>query len=116
MDRARVWFVRVVAPLAFVAAAVALVVLVQRALDDGAATSDTAPAATLPDTVEVTTEPPIDTGSTDVAEAEFYRIKEGDTLEGIAVQFGTSVDALQALNPELTDPLAIQPGQRIRVA
>jgi hypothetical protein len=113
VDRARVWIVRVVAPLAFVAAAVGLVVVVQRALEDRSA-ADATPPATLPDTVEVTT---VGTGAAvDTGEAEYYRIKEGDTLEQIASEFGTTVEDLLILNPEITDPLAIQPGQRIRVA
>lgn len=113
VDRARVWIVRIVAPIAFIAAAVVLVVLVQRALEDDAGDQAT-PQATIPDTVDVTT---VDTGAAvDTGEAEFYRIKEGDTLDQIAVDFGTTVDDLLILNPEITDPLAIQPGQRIRVA
>lgn len=113
MDRVRVWIVRIVAPLAFIAAAVALVVLIQRGLEDGSADGAT-PQATLPDTVDVTT---VDTGgAVDTTEAEYYRIKEGDTLDQIAVEFGTTVDDLLFLNPEITDPLSIQPGQRIRVA
>lgn len=113
VDKARLWIVRIVAPLGFIAAAVALVVLVQRALDDGSAV-DSPPPATLPDTVEVTT---VDTGvAVDTGEPEYYRIKEGDTLEEIAAEFGTTVEDLLVLNPEITDPLAIQPGQRIRVA
>lgn len=112
MDRARIWIVRFVAPAFFIAAAVILIVVVQRALDDGAGDQGIA-VATLPDTVDVTT---VDTGTLPEAEPEYYRIKAGDTLEQIAVQFETSVEELLVLNPEITDPLAIQPGQRIRVA
>jgi LysM repeat protein len=44
-----------------------------------------------------------------------YRVKVGDTLESIANKFETTVDDLLALNPGI-DPLALSPGQKIRVA
>jgi len=112
MDRARIWIVRILAPALFVAAAVILIVVVQRALEDGGG-EQAVTAATVPDTVDVTT---VDTGTLPGTEPEFYRIKAGDTLEQIAVQFEISVEQLLVLNPEITDALAIQPGQRIRVA
>ena len=115
MDRLRTWLVRVVAPVAFVAAAIALVVVVQRALDRGVPET-LPPVATAPDTISVTIAPGETNVSTDVGEAQFYRIEAGDTLEAIAVEFGTTVEVLQALNPEITDALSLQPGQRIRVA
>lgn len=107
------WIVRLLAPLAFLGATIGLVIVVQRALDNGSSSSAGVTQATLPDTVQVTTEPPA-TGTTETA-AKYYRVKEGDTLEGIAAQFGTTVAALEALN-NIDDPLTIQPGQRIRVA
>lgn len=114
MDDWRTWIVRIAAPVAFVAAAVVLVIVIKTSIDDSGS-GDAIPPATLPDTVLVTTS--VDTGaSTDVGEPVYYRVKEGDTLEGIAAGFGTTVDQLLALNPDITDPLAIQPGQRIRVA
>jgi LysM repeat protein len=42
-------------------------------------------------------------------------VKEGDTLESIAERFGTTVEELIELNPNI-DPLALSPGQRIRVS
>jgi LysM repeat protein len=115
MDRARVWIVRLLAPLAFIGAATGLVIIVQRALDNNSSGSAATTQATLPDTVQVTTEPATGTGTTAEAEPRFYRVKQGDTLEGIAAKFTTTVDALLALNDGL-DPLALQPGERIRVA
>jgi LysM repeat protein len=115
-DRVRIWLVRILAPILFVAAAVGLVVVVQRALDSGGA-NDTVTAATSADTVQVTTAVDGTTGpATTGGEPRFYRIKQGDTLDGIAARFDTTVDAILELNPEITDPFAIQPGQRIRVA
>jgi LysM repeat protein len=102
--------VRVLAPVAFLAAATLLVVLVQRALRDE---SDGAVTATTGETAVVTTE----TVETDGGEVErrFYRIRVGDTLEAIAERFDTTVEELLQLNPGV-DPLALTPGQRIRVS
>ena len=115
LDRARIWLVRLVAPVLFVAAAVGLVVIVQRALDRGSG-PEAVTAATSPDTVEVTTAPEQTTTPASSGDARYYRIKPGDTLDAIALKFGTTVDEILALNPKITDPLSIQPGQRIRVA
>lgn len=113
MDTARVWLARVVAPLAFLAAAGALVVLVDRALD-GSPDASTVTAAEPVSSVPLTTEP-VEPGTTDPVEEKFYRVKAGDTLEAIATRFSTTVDILLKLNPGV-DPLALSPGQRLRVA
>lgn len=42
-----------------------------------------------------------------------YVVQPGDTLGGIATSNGTSVEALLAANPSITDPNAIVPGQQI---
>ncbi len=104
------WFARIVAPIAFLAAATLLVVLVQRALEEDQGGSV---AATTADVVVVTTA----SAETDAAEPSrrFYRIKVGDTLESIAERYDTTVEELLQLNPGV-DPLALTPGQRIRVS
>lgn len=110
-EKARVWMARILAPLAFLAAATLLVVLVQRALDDDDATAG---ETGTPGTVVVTT----DAGETGAASEDarrYYRIRVGDTLEAIAERFDTTVDRLLELNPGI-DPLALTPRQRIRVA
>jgi LysM repeat protein len=116
MDQLRVWAARVLAPLAFLAAAAVLVVVVGRALDGGSSSSSPTVATEPAGSVPVTTEPAA-TGATATAPAErrFYRIRAGDTLEAIAAKFGTSVDELLRLNPGI-DPHALSPGQRVRVA
>lgn len=43
-----------------------------------------------------------------------YVVKPGDTLSGIAMKTDTSVEALQALNPDV-DVQALQPGTRLRL-
>ena len=108
-DKARIWTARVLAPIAFLAAATLLVILVQRALRD----ESNATGATTAETVVVTTATPT-TGAT-AADRQFYRIKVGDTLESIAERFDTTVEQLLQLNPGV-DPLALTPGQRIRVS
>lgn len=45
--------------------------------------------------------------------AKFYVVRGGDSLAGIAAKTGMSVSELQALNPKVTDPNALQPGQRL---
>jgi LysM repeat protein len=50
------------------------------------------------------------TGSTQV-----YVVQRGDTLKGIARQFGTTTAVLLQLNPNITDPNLIHVGQRIIV-
>jgi LysM repeat protein len=42
-------------------------------------------------------------------------VQRGDTLESIANKFDTTVEALIELNPDI-DPLALRPGQKIRIA
>jgi LysM repeat protein len=44
-----------------------------------------------------------------------YTVQRGDTLRIIANKFGTTVDALLALNPKITNPNRIYVGQVIRV-
>jgi LysM repeat protein len=111
-DRARIWSARVLAPIAFLAAATLLVVLVQRALrEDGNSTAQTATA----ETVAVTTAPPETVANGEEPARRFYRIRVGDTLQAIAERYETTVDELLRLNPGV-DPLALTPGQRIRIS
>ncbi len=120
----RPWVPRVLAPLAFFAAATVLVLLVHSALNAGS--DDEPPAAN-----ERASGPANGgneeegTGRGNQAGAQnpqgqpqqrrrFYRIKEGDVLDTIAPRFDTTVDELLRLNPNI-DPNALTPGQRIRV-
>jgi LysM repeat protein len=65
------------------------------------------PTTSAPDTTT--------TAGTTTSKKKIYRVKAGDTLESIAAKFDTTVDDLLALNPDV-DPLALSPGQKIRVA
>ena len=44
-----------------------------------------------------------------------YTVMAGDTLWGIAQQIGIPVDQLVAINPQITDPSRIMPGQQINI-
>jgi LysM repeat protein len=112
-DRLRIWAARLAAPVAFFVAAFVLVSLVQGALDgdDNTAASPTTTEATTP----TETQPPTTTGGTNSnPRRRFYRVRSGDTLESIAARFETTTDRLLELNPGI-DPLALNPGQRIRL-
>ena len=49
------------------------------------------------------------------ASAQYYTIRSGDTLSGIAARFGTTVKRLQELN-QISDPNKIYAGNRIRIS
>ena len=42
-----------------------------------------------------------------------YTVQPGEWLRAIAERYGTTVDAVLALNPEITDPDLLRPGQEI---
>jgi LysM repeat protein len=109
-ERTRTWAARLVAPLAFLAAAIVLILLVQSGLS--ADDTETGTSATPPTTTTTTSGTTTTPGTT---ARRRYRVRRGDTLESIAAKFGTTVEALIELNPNI-DPLALSPGQRIRVS
>ena len=52
--------------------------------------------------------------STTVSTGEFtYLVRPGDTLSILAREYGTSVSAILALNPEITNPSYIYPGETL---
>jgi LysM repeat protein len=110
---------RYLAPLALVAFALALVVVLGSSGSDGssAGSSDAATKTTSTDrttsktttTGQATTTP----GASDAA-ASSYTIKSGDTLSAIAEKTGVPVATLLALNPDI-DPQALTTGQRLKL-
>jgi LysM repeat protein len=102
--------VRIVAPLVFFAAATVLVIVIQRGLEQGEARSNDESAIATSRAETTAAE-----GTTGTAQIpKTYRVKAGDTLDSIASRFDTTVDDLLRLNPEI-DPLALTPGQKVRV-
>ena len=107
----RMWVYRIAAPAAFFLAATILVILIERGLSES---SSSAPATTRPTTSVADTTTNSGTTSSK-KKKQIYRVEPGDTLESIAAKFDTTVDDLLSLNPGI-DPLALSPGQKIRVS
>jgi LysM repeat protein len=109
---------RFAAPAAFLAG-VTIAVLVVRA---GLAGSDDTPgpAITATATTRTTTTRPTTTRrtttrrTTTATDRRFYTVEAGDTFGTIAAEFGTTVEELIELNPDV-DPRSLSIGQRIRV-
>ena len=110
---------RYLAPAAFLLAVTVAVLLIRAGMGGGDAGSVITATTTAATTSGVTTSTTATTGTTGTietgeAEAEFYAIQEGDTLDKVALDHGTSVEQLLLLKPEV-DTNALQIGQRIRV-
>lgn len=111
------------APAAFLAAVTIAVLLIKSGLSSGDsakhAVSTAPPARTTvapPSTTTrlVLTDVSTTTTATTTPGAEYYVIRSGDTLGSIAQKYGTTTDALAALNPGV-DPTALRIGQQLRV-
>jgi len=95
---------RLAAPLALLAAAVAIAVVVQ-------ASGSSAPTDSPSVTRTAATQPVRHTR----AAPRFYVVKSGDTLTVIAGKTNVSLETIQRLNPEV-DPNALQTGQRLELS
>ncbi len=107
----RAEFTRYGAPAAFLAAVTVAVLLVRAGLsaDEGAR------IRTVTRSVVGKPAAPRPSAASPRSSRRHYRIKGGDTLEGVAAKFDVSVDRILELNPGI-DPTALRIGQRIRVA
>jgi LysM repeat protein len=115
---------RYAAPAAFLVAITILVVLVHSALSSGGGgdtTTAAQPATTHRTTTHATTTKPrtttkssTATTSTTPAGAQYYTIQSGDTFGSIAAAEGTTIGALEQLNPDV-NPNALSVGQQIRI-
>jgi LysM repeat protein len=106
---------RVVAPVAFLAAATVAVLLIRNGIQGGSSTPQpTPPAAPVTRTVSRPAHPKPKPKPKPKPLKRFYTIASGDTYGIIAGRFGTTVDQLRALNPGV-DEHALTVGQRIRV-
>jgi LysM repeat protein len=107
-------YARYAAPLVFLAAITIAVLLVRAGLDDdGGATSTTVPVSTAAATTSATGTVP-ERQPAKKPKPQYYVIESGDTFGTIAAKFATSVEALQALNPDVSSN-SLTVGQRIRV-
>lgn len=95
---------RYLAPVALIAVAVAVLMIVL-----GRGTSHHAAAASPPPAHHTST-----AASHVAPKKRFYVIKAGDSLSGISVKTGVSIATLEALNPSI-NPNALQTGSRIRL-
>jgi LysM repeat protein len=102
------WAPRLLAPAAFLAAATIAVLLIRSGLDPNDESASTRRAATRP--AQTRTQPTTTRRRPRVTRT--YTIQEGDTFETVAADQGTTVQRLQALNPDV-DPNSLQVGQKI---
>ena len=112
---ARAWGARLAAPAAFLLAVTVAVLLVRSALrepDDGG--SKTVPVTTRATTTAATAKKGTTRKKPAKPAARYYVIESGDTFGTVAAKFGTTVAALQTLNPDVSSN-ALVIGQRIRV-
>lgn len=98
------------APAAFLAAATVAILLIRSGLDPNDDPPPAQPPAARP--ARTTTEPSAKRPRPQVNRT--YTIQEGDTFETIAADEGTTVERLQALNPDV-DPNSLQVGQKILI-
>ena len=54
-------------------------------------------------------------GGANYYNGDYYTIKRGDTLSALAARFGTSINTLMALNPQIKNPNLIYEGHTIRI-
>jgi LysM repeat protein len=108
----RLRLAHLLAPLALIACAVAVLAIVMRSGVTGDdSSSESAGTRDLPAETETT---PTTTSPKQKKAPRAYTIKANDTLSGIAVRFGLTVEQLQTLNPEL-DPQGLVAGQKIKL-
>jgi LysM repeat protein len=102
----RLWATRLAAPAAFLLGITVAILLVRAGLDgnDPTTTAAQTPTPTTTGVTQTATQP----------EPVFVEVESGDTLDQIALENDTTVEALLTLNPGL-DPNALQVGQRVRV-
>jgi LysM repeat protein len=103
--------VRVAAPAALLLAATVAVLLVRSAVraDDDEQPEPAAVSRTATTRVQATTAP-----RQQGTPRRTYTVQEGDTLDEIALEHDTSVQALLAANPDV-EPTELRPGQRLRL-
>jgi len=99
---------RLLAPVALVACALAVLIIIAGSGGTDESNGDAAPPQTADQTDMRTTT------TSQPRESSAYTIKPGDTLGGIAEETGVPVETIEILNPEL-DPQALIAGQKIKL-
>jgi LysM repeat protein len=100
---------RFLAPLALVAVAVALWMIVGHSSSDSGSGSSGTSA-----TEQQATATPTATRKKKPKHPRFYTVKPGDTPSGIAEKTGVPLTTIEELNPEL-DPQALSPGTKLKL-
>jgi LysM repeat protein len=95
-------------PIALLVAVLFLAACGSAATPSPSPTETPAPSVAATVTPELTSAEPAPT-----AAANTYAVKSGDTLIGIAAKHGITLKALQAANPQVTDPRMLQVGQQL---
>jgi LysM repeat protein len=111
-----------VAPIALLASVSVIVVIARGAGWVGPATVATITPATTETSATTASETGTGTGAATTSTTAstpnqtkiFYTIRSGDTLEAVAVRYGTTVQKLLALNPGV-NPNTLRIGQRIQL-
>ena len=111
----RAWGARVAAPAAFLLAVTIAFLLIRAGLrsDDGGTKTVSVSAAAATTTTSRTKTTPVRRPAPQ-ARRRFYVIESGDTFGTVAAEFDTTVEKLQALNPDASSNSLVV-GQRIRV-
>jgi LysM repeat protein len=102
---------RLLAPISLIAFVLVLFIVIASSGTDEDS-SDSGSSISQQQTDQVSTTGQTTTGPS--ATGNFYTVKTGDTLAGIAEEVGVPVARLQELNPAL-DPQALVSGQKIRI-
>lgn len=111
MDGRRRSPARLLAPISLIAFVLVLfIVIASSGTDEDSGDSGSSVSQQQTDQVSTTGE----TTTTTSVTGNFYTVKTGDTLAGIAEEVGVPVAKLQELNPAL-DPQALVSGQKIRI-
>ena len=106
---------RYAAPVAFLVAITILILLVRAGINGGGngGSAPRVPVSTAAATTSATTTTPASTEPRK-PKKQFYAVERGDTFGVIATKLGTTVEALQALNPGVSSN-SLTIGQKLRV-
>ena len=103
------------APVAFLLAVTIAVLLVRAGLNNGAAPAHTSTLGPVTSITKTAVQAPAKAARTRTRPAAaYFTVRKGDSFGSIAARSGTSVAALERLNPGVSST-ALQVGERIRV-